>query len=83
MTNALPVRRMGLAIGAQASAPAAYVRALDLSVERLEQSYVRIADEGSHQQYDYCAPAFDFRCKLVYDECGLALDYPGIATRAG
>jgi hypothetical protein len=82
MTNALPVHRMGLPIGAQASAPAAYVRALDLSAERLDQDYVRIADEGRHQRYDYAAPAFDFACRLVYDEAGLVLDYPGIAVRA-
>jgi hypothetical protein len=29
------------------------------------------------------APAFDFACRLTYDESGLVLDYPGIAVRAG
>lgn len=37
LTNALPVHRMGLGIEPAADAPAAYVRALDLSVDRLEQ----------------------------------------------
>jgi uncharacterized protein len=82
VTDALPVLRMGLSAGARASAPAAYVRALDLSVERLDQDYVRAADEGRRQRYDYSAPAFDFACRLVYDESGLVLDYPGIAVRA-
>lgn len=82
MTNALPVHRMGLRVGARASAPAAYVRALDLRVERLDQDYARTADEGRHQRYDYAAPVFDFACRLVYDESGLVLDYPGIAIRA-
>ena len=82
MTNALPVHRLGLPVGARASAPAAYVRALDLSAERLDQDYVRTADEGRHQRYDYAAPAFDFACRLIYDESGLVLDYPGIAVRA-
>jgi hypothetical protein len=82
MTNALPVHRMGLRVGARASAPAAYVRALDLSVGRLDQDYVRSADEGRHPCYDYAAPVFDFACRLVYDESGLVLDYPGIAVRA-
>jgi hypothetical protein len=82
MTNALPVHRMGLSAGARASAPAAYVRAPDLSVERLDQDYLRAADEGRHQRYDYSAPVFDFECRLVYDESGLVLDYPGIAVRA-
>jgi uncharacterized protein len=82
MTNALPVQRMELGVGRRAAAPAAYVRALDLSVERLEQTYVRLPGEGTHQGYDYTAPVFDFACRLVYDESGLLLDYPGIAVRA-
>jgi hypothetical protein len=82
VTNALPVHRMGLRVGARSSAPAVYVRALDLVVERLDQDYLRSADEGRHQCYDYSAPAFDFACRLVYDESGLVLDYPGIAVRA-
>lgn len=82
MTNALPVRRAAMSVGERASLPAAYVRALDLSVERLEQEYLRVADEGGNQRYDYTAPRFDFRCRLVYDPSGLVLDYPGIAVRA-
>ena len=82
MTNALPVHRMGLRAGVRAAAPAAYVRALDLSADRLDQDYVRAADEGGRQRYDYTAPAFGFTCRLVYDESGLVLDYPGIAVRA-
>lgn len=81
MTNALPVHRLNLPIRSQASAPAAYIRALDLSVERLEQSYVRAADEGSHHRYDYTAPSFEVACRLVYDESGLVLAYPGLAVR--
>jgi hypothetical protein len=82
MTNALPVHRLDLATGERAQAPAAYVRAPDLSVERLEQQYLRMSDRDGHQRYDYSAPAFDFSCQLVYDEAGLVLDYPGIAVRA-
>lgn len=82
MTNALPVHRLALPTGATAQARAAYVRALDLSVERLEQQYTRTADRHGHQRYDYTAPAFDFSCRLVYDEAGLVLAYPGIAVRA-
>jgi uncharacterized protein len=82
MTNALPVHRMALAVGGRAAAPAAYVRAGDASVERLEQEYLRTTDEGTHQRYDYSAPAFEFACRLVYDESGLVLSYPGIAVRA-
>jgi uncharacterized protein len=82
-TNALPVRRLGLAQGESSHAPAAYVRALDVSVERLEQSYVRAMDDCRRPRFLYSAPAFGFACELVYDDSGLLLDYPGIAVRAG
>ncbi len=81
-TNSFPVRRLRLRVGESAAAPAAYVRSFDLRVERLEQDYARMDDAGGHQRYDYRAPAFGFACVLVYDASGLALDYPGIATRA-
>lgn len=80
-TNAFPVNRLGLEPGGAAEAPAAYVRALDLCVERLEQRYVRMDDGAGLARYAYTSPAFDFRCELVYDEVGLVLDYPGLATR--
>jgi uncharacterized protein len=57
------------------------VRALDFRVERLEQEYARLPDDGGGSRYEYRAPQFDFECLLVYDEYGLVLDYPGIAVR--
>ncbi len=81
VTNAFPVHRLALDVGERAEAPAAYVRALDLSVERLEQSYARLPDEGVNQRYDYSSPRFDYRNELVYDEFGLVLDYPDLAVR--
>jgi hypothetical protein len=81
-TNAFPVQRMGLAVGDRAEAPAAYVRATDLRIERLEQRYARLADRDGGEAYDYESPAFDFRCELAYDGSGLVHEYPGIATRA-
>lgn len=82
-TNALPVHRMRLGVGDRAAVPAAYVRAMGLAVERLEQVYVRVGDEGAHERFVYTAPAFEFTGELVYDEAGLVLDYPGLAVRAG
>ena len=80
-TNAFPVHRLNLRVGEEADAPAAYVRALDLEVERLEQRYVRLPDDGDRSRYDYAAPAFDYRAVLLYDAFGLVLDYPGLAVR--
>jgi hypothetical protein len=80
-TNAFPVHRLGLGVGEYADAPAAYVRAPGLAVERLEQRYLRLEDDGGRSRYDYASPAFDFRAVLVYDEAGVVVDYPGIAVR--
>ena len=83
LTNTLPVHRLAMATGARAETPAAYVRAVGLRTERLDQSYTRLPDESGQQRYRYAAPAFGFTCTLGYDESGLVLDYPGIAERAG
>jgi hypothetical protein len=82
MTNAFPVHRLALGLRQKAAAPAAYVRALGLTVDRLEQEYMLVADKDGKQHYAYAAPDFNFACRLVYDESGLVLDYPGIAVRA-
>ena len=83
MTNALPVRRMALPPGGTAAAPAAYVRAVGLAVDRLGQTYARVAGETAGQRYDYAAAAFEYAGRLTYDQAGLVLDYPQIAVRAG
>lgn len=81
-TNALPVHRLRLDVGRAADVPAVYVRAVDLALERLEQRYVRIPDEGPLERYDYSAPSFDYNGQLAYDAAGLLTEYPGLAERA-
>ena len=82
MTNTLPVHRAAFAPGVRTAAPAAYVRALDLGVERLDQDYLYVADDRGLRSFDYAAPVFDTECRLVFDESGLVLNYPGLAVRA-
>ena len=82
-TNALPVHRLQLAAGDRSDAPAAYVGALDVTVERLEQTYVHTGDDGTRLHFEHTTPMFGFACELIYDMSGLLLAYPGIATRAG
>jgi hypothetical protein len=77
MTNAFPVRRLRLEPGVQAEAPAAYVRAPDLTVDRLEQTYTCLGD----RRFAYDCRQFGFACELVYDTAGLVITYPGIARR--
>jgi uncharacterized protein len=81
LTNAFPMRRLSLEVGQSAQAPAAYVRVLDLRVERLEQSYERLPDGTGGARFDYASPRFGFRGELEYDASGLVIEYPGIATR--
>jgi hypothetical protein len=81
LTNAFAIRRMSLAVGQKREAPAAYVRALDLRVERLEQSYSRLPDVGGTQRFAYVAPAFGVSCELVFDASGVIIEYPGLAIR--
>jgi uncharacterized protein len=76
-TNTLPVHRLPLPAGEVVTAPAVYVRAMDLSVTRLDQTYRRIGD----RTYDYTSEGGAFRAVLRYDESGLIVDYPGIAAR--
>jgi hypothetical protein len=81
MTNALPVHRLGMNVHEQRSASAAYVRAPDLTVERLEQQYTRLEDRDEAMRYRYDAPVFDFSCELVIDRAGFVIEYPGIGLR--
>lgn len=82
-TNALPVRRLALAVGESGPASAVYVRSFDLAVERLEQGYTRRPDPGDGTiVHAYESPEHDTYCDLVADAAGLVLSYPGIAVRA-
>ncbi len=78
VTNTLPVHRLPLPRGRTADVPAAFVRADDLRVERLEQTYARLDRAG---EVAYTSSTFDVACTLTYDDAGLVLDYPGIAAR--
>jgi hypothetical protein len=80
-TNTLPIHRLRLEAGTLADAPAAYVRVAGLAIERREQSYLMVSSDEAHDQYAHAAPIFDFECRLVYDNAGLLLDYPGLAQR--
>jgi uncharacterized protein len=81
-TNLLPVHRLALSVDEGAEASAAYVRARDLSIERLDQTYLRVADaEDGGQRYDYASPRFGYAAVLVYAPDGLVRDYPELAER--
>src|SRR3989442_3541888 len=68
-TNTLPIRRLGLATGETKSLAAAWVRFPSLEVERLEQSYERLADG----RYRYRSGRFT--ADLAADDDGMVLQY--------
>lgn len=76
-TNTLPIHRLALPEGKVVAASAVYVRALDLSVTRLDQTYRRTAQ----RTFDYSSAGGAFRAVLEYDDAGLIVDYPGLAVR--
>jgi hypothetical protein len=71
-TNLLPIRRLGLAIGARASVRAAWVRFPELRLEVLEQSYTRVDAET----YLYESAGGSFRRELLVNAEGFVLEYP-------
>jgi hypothetical protein len=79
--NTLPVHRLPFAPGTTLDVPAAFVRADDLTVIRLEQRYTLTSSDEQRHVFHYESATFDFECELTFDATGLVLDYPGIATR--
>ena len=80
-TNTLPIRRLRLASGETRPVTAAWVRCPSLDVERLEQSYERLAD----RRYRYRTGRF--AADLVVDDDGMVLQYgvnwKAVATSGG
>jgi len=68
-TNTLPIRRLGLAPGETTLVTAAWVRCPSLDVQRIEQSYERLADG----RYRYRSGSFT--ADLGVDDDGMVLQY--------
>ena len=81
LTNTAPVHRLGLAADEPAEAPAVYVRANTLEVERLDQTYRRGSRQGDGFVFEYASPRFGYEAALTFAVDGLVEDYPGIARR--
>lgn len=81
MTNMLPVHRIDFILGESVDVPAAFVRAEDLGVQRLEQRYTLTSVSAETVNFHYESSTFDFVCELDYDAAGFVLSYPGIAVR--
>lgn len=83
VTNTLPLHRLDFPVGIGIDVPAAFVRAADLRVHRLEQRYTLLERTPAGSTFRYESSTFDFACELRYDAAGLVMVYPGIAEREG
>ncbi len=81
LTNTLPIRRLGLAAGEQASISVAWVDVPSLEIERSEQlyTYQGLDGQGRHR-WEYSTPG-DSPYRLTVDDDGLVIDYERFATR--
>jgi hypothetical protein len=76
-TNTLPIRRLGLDVGASAEILAAWVRFPELTVEPFPQRYTRLAE----RRYLYESLTSDFQAEVDVDDLGLVISYPGLWER--
>ena len=76
-TNALAIRRLGLAIGQAAEIMCAWVKFPALSVEPALQRYERLGE----REYRYTNVASGFTALVTVDELMLPVSYEGIWTR--
>jgi hypothetical protein len=70
-TNTLPIRRLGLEVGASADVATAWLRIPDLTVGRSEQRYERISEHTYRFSDD------DFVAELEVDDFGVVTHYEG------
>lgn len=73
-TNLLPIRRLGLAVGASAAVDAAWLAFPALKLSVLPQVYTRLASN----RYRYSSRDGAFVAELTVDGEGLVTDYPGL-----
>jgi uncharacterized protein len=73
-TNLLPIRRLALAVGARASVRAAWIKFPELTLQMLEQTYMRLREDT----YRYESAGGTFRRDLKVDARGFVLEYPDL-----
>lgn len=78
LSNTLPIRRLGLAVGESADITTAYISVPELTVTTDPQRYTRTGDK----EYLYESRDSDFHRTVTVDGAGLVVDYPGLFARA-
>jgi hypothetical protein len=77
LTNTLPIRRLGLAVGDQRALTVAYIAPPQLTVMPDGQRYTRLAA----QRWRYESLDAAFVAELTVDDDGLVIDYPPLFRR--
>jgi hypothetical protein len=72
-TNLLPIRRLGLAVGAEAPVRAAWLRFPNIALEPLDQLYRRTGE----MTYRYESDGGKFNKDLQVNTAGFVTEYPG------
>ncbi|WP_458207372.1 putative glycolipid-binding domain-containing protein [Haladaptatus sp. NG-SE-30] len=81
-TNALPIRRLDWESGESAKISVVYLDVPAMTVEAVEQRYVRLEPLGSSGGlFRYESLDSGFTAELPVDSDGLVLDYPGLFRR--
>jgi hypothetical protein len=76
-TNTLPIRRLGLGVGAAAEIDVAYIDMPSLALSRRPQRYTRLAE----RLWRFETLDMDFAAEIAVDGQGLVTDYPGLFWR--
>jgi hypothetical protein len=71
-TNTLPIRRLNLQVGSNASVVAAWIKFPELTLEPLSQRYARTTKNTYRYESDT-----GFSAEIVVDDLGLVTTYPG------
>jgi len=73
-TNLLPIRRLGLAVGAESPVRAAWLRFPSFALEPLDQLYRRTGESS----YRYESAGGTFVADLRVNAAGFVIEYPGL-----
>jgi hypothetical protein len=85
-TNTLPIRRLALQPGSQATLPMAYIEVPQMQVQVRQQRYtcLEVTPLGARYRFESLEHGVSlFTAELPVDQDGLVLDYPGLFRRAG
>lgn len=85
-TNTLPIRRLALQSGSQATLPMAYIEVPLLQVQVSQQRYtcLEVTPLGARYRFESLEHGVSsFTTELSVDRDGLVLEYPGLFRRTG